>query len=198
MVFNLSPGDTRPTLFSFAALALLGWGLLIYAELDKADSQHAARREIPALSAGEENLSTQLCQQEQATGLNADLQSKITAVTARLSEVTQARDQAQAQLASVQKELESWRQQQARGAQLQIQSQGLSQAWTQLQIQELSQRWAQLQQEVVKLQEGLAAQNREVADVNGRLQSARQELADAHRKLADDRQQLATCRSRSR
>ncbi len=46
-MFNLSPGDARPTLFSLAAIALLGWGLLIYAELDKADNQRAVRQEIP-------------------------------------------------------------------------------------------------------------------------------------------------------
>src|SRR3954447_24814207 len=51
MVFNLAPSDRRPTLFSLAAIALLGWGLLIHAELDKAAHQRAARREIPIIGA---------------------------------------------------------------------------------------------------------------------------------------------------
>src|SRR4029453_17594831 len=92
------------------------------------------------------------------------------------SVITQACDHARAQLALVQNELESARQQQAQVSQLQTHSQELSQALSQLQIQELSQDWARLQQMVIKLRENLATQDREVADVNGRLQSARQEL----------------------
>jgi chromosome segregation ATPase len=274
-VFNLAPCDTRPTLFSLAAFALLGWGLLIDAELGKADSQPAARRVL--VPANEEHLTTQRAQKEQVIGSMADLQSKVERLsevaqerdqaqaqlasvqkelerarqhqaqishfqtqgqelsqvgaqlqqevvklredlaaqsrelanvggtlqsaqqeTQRLSELTQACDQAQAQLALLQNEFESARQKRAEVSQLQIQNQELSQAWSQLQLQELSQAWAQLQQVVVKLREDLAAQDREVADVNGKLQSARQELADGHRKLADDRQLLAACRFRSR
>src|SRR3954471_21530020 len=123
MAINLTRGDSRPLLIGLAVFALLGWGLfiyaelIIYAELDKADNQHGARREILALSAIQDGLNTQLADQEQAVGSIADLQAKIIAAGTRLSEATQARDQAQAQLASVQKELEPWRQQQAQGAQ---------------------------------------------------------------------------------
>ena len=65
----------------------------------------------------------------------ADLQSKIE----RLNEVERERDQARAQLAQTQQELESARQQQAQFSDFQIES------------QELSQVGAQLRQEVVKL-----------------------------------------------
>src|SRR3954467_8933517 len=116
MAINLTRGDTRPFLIGVAVLTLLGSGLYLYAELDKADNQHGARREILALSAIQDGLNTQLADQEQAAGSIADLQAKIIAASTRLSEATQARDQAQGQLASVQKELETWRQQ-AQGAQ---------------------------------------------------------------------------------
>ena len=134
MAFSLTRGKTRPLLIGLAVLTLLGWGLFIHAELDKADNQHGARREILALSAIQDGLKTQLADQEQAAGSIADLQAKIAAASSRLNEATQARDQAQAQLASVQTELETWRQQQAQGAQqLQDQMQQLSQARTETQ-----------------------------------------------------------------
>ena len=72
---------------------------------------------LVASSAIQDGLNTQVADQEQAAGSIADLQAKIIAAGTRLSEATQARDQAQGQLASVQKELETWRQQQAQGAQ---------------------------------------------------------------------------------
>src|SRR3954467_6062506 len=139
MAINLTRGDTRPFLIGVAVLTLLGWGLCLYAELDKADNQHGARREILALSAIQDGLNTQLADQEQAVGSLADLQAKIIAAGTRLSEATQARDQAQGQLASVQKELETWRQQQAQGAQqLQDQMQQLFRA--RAETQEVEQR----------------------------------------------------------
>src|SRR3954454_22361215 len=94
MAINLTRGDTRPFLIGVAVLTLLGWGLYLYAELDKADNQHGARREILALSAIQDGLNTQLADQEQAVGSIADLQAKIIAASTRLSEATQARDQA--------------------------------------------------------------------------------------------------------
>jgi hypothetical protein len=56
MAINLTRGDSRPLLIGVAVFALLGWGLFIYAELDKADNQHGARREILALSAIQDGL----------------------------------------------------------------------------------------------------------------------------------------------
>src|SRR5690349_21582081 len=102
MAFDLTRVNTRALLFGLAVFTLLGWGLYLYAELDKADNQHGARREILALSFIQEGLRTQLAQQEQAAGSIADLQTKIIAAGTRLSEAVQARNQAQAQLAAVQ------------------------------------------------------------------------------------------------
>ena len=96
-----------------------------------------------------------------AAGAIADLQNNIAAVAAELNETIQARDRAQAQLASTQKELEVWQQKLAQVAQLQSE------------IRELSQAWAQL--------------HKELADVNGRLQPAEQELAEGHAKLVGGR-----------
>jgi len=110
MAFSLSHGDTRPTLVSLAAAALLGWGLYLYSEVDKAGIQRAARQEVLALSASEESLKTRLAQQGAAAQSIADLQNNIAAVAADLNETIQARDRAQAQLASAQKELEVWQQ----------------------------------------------------------------------------------------
>ncbi len=84
MPFSLTRGNSRPFLIGLAAATLLGWGLFIYAELDKADNQHGARREILALTANQESLSTQLAQQEQAAGSITDLQAKIVAAKPRL------------------------------------------------------------------------------------------------------------------
>src|SRR3954463_15781398 len=95
----------------------------------------------------------------------ADLRDKIE----RLNKVEQERDHARAQLASVQKELENARQQQAQFSDFQVQS------------QELSQVGAQLRQEVVKLKEDLAAQSRELADAGGRLRPAQQETGAPER-----------------
>ena len=76
MAFTLTRDNTRPLLIGLAVLTLLGWALFIYAELDKADNQHGARREILALIANQESLSTQLAQQERAC-------RKVLAFTAR-------------------------------------------------------------------------------------------------------------------
>jgi peptidoglycan hydrolase CwlO-like protein len=161
MAFSLSHGDTRPTLVSLAAAALLGWGLYLYSEVDKAGIQRAARQEVLALSASEESLRTRLAQQGAAAQSIADLQNNIAAVAAELNETTQARDQVQAQLASAQKELEAWQQKLAQVSQLQSEIRELSQAWTQL--------------------------HKELADVNGRLQPAEQELAEGRAKLVGER-----------
>ena len=161
MVFNLSRGDTRPTQFSLATAALLGWGLYLYSELDKADIQRAARQEVLMHSANEASLRAQLAQQGAAVRTIADMQNDIAAAVAQLNETTQARDRAQAQLASVQKELEAWQQKLAQTSQLQRE------------IQELSQAWAQL--------------HKELADVNGRLGSAQEDLADGYAKLSGSR-----------
>jgi hypothetical protein len=56
MAFSLTRDKTRPLLIGLAVLTLLGWGLFIHAELDKADNQHGARREILALSAIQDGL----------------------------------------------------------------------------------------------------------------------------------------------
>jgi hypothetical protein len=63
MAFDFARGDTRPLLIGFSVITLLGWGLFIYAELDKAENQRGARREILALSANQESVRTQLAQQ---------------------------------------------------------------------------------------------------------------------------------------
>src|SRR5215212_7618994 len=78
MAINLTRGDSRPLLIGLTVFALLGWGLFIYAELDKADNQHGARREILALSAIQGGLNIQLADWEQAAGSLADLQAKQT------------------------------------------------------------------------------------------------------------------------
>src|SRR3954466_12550529 len=117
MAMTLARGDTRPLLIGLAITALLGWGLYIYAEIDKADNQHGARREILALTANQEALRTELAQQQQATGTLADLQGRITEATSRYNQSVAARDQAQARLAAMQKELDAARQQQAQLAQ---------------------------------------------------------------------------------
>ena len=134
MRLDLTRGDTRPALIGLAVLTLLGWALYIYAVLDTADNQHGARREILALSAIQDGLKTQLADQEKATGSLSDLQAQTTAASTRLNEATQARDQAQAQLASVQKELETYLQQQTQLAQqIQAQTQELSRARSEMQ-----------------------------------------------------------------
>ena len=77
MAINLTRGDTRPFLIGVAVLTLLGWGLYLDAELDKADNQHGAGCVILALSVIQDGLKTQLADQEQAAGSIADLQAKI-------------------------------------------------------------------------------------------------------------------------
>src|SRR3954469_12606185 len=67
---------TRPVLIGLAVATLLGWGLFLYAELDKAENQRGARREIRALSANEEIVRNQIAQMEQSAGSLADLQNK--------------------------------------------------------------------------------------------------------------------------
>src|SRR3954464_7297644 len=133
MAFNLTRGDTRPILIGLAIVALFGWGLFIYAELHGAAQNQKARQQISRLSTSEESFKTQLAQQQQASGSLADLQTRIPAATDQARQATAARDQAQAELASGQKELEAQRQQQAQVVQqLQAQTQQLSQVHRQL------------------------------------------------------------------
>src|SRR4051794_8743716 len=122
MAINLTRGDTRPLLIGLAVAALLGWALYIYAEVSKAENQHGVRREILALTAVQDDLKNQLAQQQQAAGSLVDLQNKIMAATSQANQAVAARDEAQARLASVQKELETLRGQQTQVAQ-QLQSQ---------------------------------------------------------------------------
>src|SRR3954466_2425298 len=130
---------TRPVLIGLAIATLLGWGLFLYAELDKAENQRGARREIRALSANEEIVRNQIAQMEQSAGSLADLQNKIAAATSRYNQATATRDQAQALLASAQKDLEAQRQQQAQASQqFENLMQQLSQA--RAQTQEVEQR----------------------------------------------------------
>src|SRR5215210_3358071 len=103
----------------------------------------------------------------------ADLQAKIIAAGTRLSEATQARDQAQGQLASVQKELETWRQQQAQGAQqLQDQMQQLFRA--RAETQEVEQRRMAALSEITAHPQAKADRSQELADVGNQLEAARQ------------------------
>ena len=92
--FSIIPSSdtTRLLLVGLAVATLLGWVLFLYAELDKAENQRGARREILALSANEETLRNQIAQLEQSAGSLADLQNKIIAAGTRLSEATQALD----------------------------------------------------------------------------------------------------------
>src|SRR3954454_3598616 len=60
MAFHLTRGDTRPILIGLAIVALLGWGLFIYAELHGAAQNQKARQQISRLSTSEESFKTQL------------------------------------------------------------------------------------------------------------------------------------------
>ena len=150
-----------------------GWGLFIYAELHGAAQNQKARQQISQLSTSEESFKTQLAQQQQASGSLADLQTRIAAATDRARQATAARDQAQAELASVQKELEAQRQQQAQVVQqLQAQTQQLSQV--QGQMQETEQHLAAARNEIATNQQAMVARSQELADVGKRLEAARQ------------------------
>src|SRR4051794_14685096 len=98
---------TRPVLIGLAIATLLGWGLFLYAELDKAENQRGARREIRALSANEELVRNQVAELEQSAGSLADLQNKIAKATNRDNQATANRDQDPAPLGPAQKELEA-------------------------------------------------------------------------------------------
>jgi chromosome segregation ATPase len=190
MAFDFARGDTRPLLIGFSVITLLGWGLFIYAELDKAENQRGARREILALSANQESVRTQLAQQEQAAGSFADLQAKIIAATVQVSEATQARDQAQGQLTSIQKELETWRQQQAQVAQeIQSTTQELFRARTE--AQELEQRRIAALNEITNHPQVMADRSQELAEVGNRLEAARQQETVAREDLARVAQETA-------
>src|SRR3954449_4542360 len=106
MAINLTRGDTRPILIGLAIAAVLGWGLFIYAELHGAAQNQKARQQIRQITSSEESFKTQLAQQQQASGSLADLQTRIAAATDQSRQATATRDQAQAELASGQKELE--------------------------------------------------------------------------------------------
>src|SRR3954466_15560654 len=104
-------------MIGLAVMTLLGWGLFLYAKLDDAENRRGARRDILSATANLDTLKGQLAQQEQTSGSLADLQNAILVANARLGEATQNRDQAQAQLASVQKELDAQLQLQTQAAQ---------------------------------------------------------------------------------
>src|SRR5690242_1312768 len=99
MPFNIMRGENRPILIGLVLAILLGWGLFIYAELHGATQNRRAREQIRQLSTSEENLKTQLTQQQQAAGSLADLQARIAAATDQSRQAAAARDQAQAALA---------------------------------------------------------------------------------------------------
>jgi chromosome segregation ATPase len=190
MAINLTRGDSRPLLIGLAVAALLGWGLYIYAEVSKAENQRGARREISALVANEETLKNQLAQQQQAAGTLADLQNQIAAFTNQSNQARTASDRAQAQLALIQKDLESQRQQQVQVAQqLQDQLQQLSQA--RAQTQEAEQRFNAARSETESLEQAKGARSQELAEVGKRLEAARQQETQAREDLARIAQEAA-------
>src|SRR3954452_14018140 len=85
-------GATRALLIGFASLMLLGWGLFVYAKLDKAENQRGAHREILALSAHEEALRSQIAQLAQSAGRLTALQDRIAAERSRYNQVAATRE----------------------------------------------------------------------------------------------------------
>src|SRR3954466_2971805 len=160
MAFNLTRGDTRPILIGLAIAAFLGWGLFIYAELHGAAQNQKARQQISRLSTSEESFKPQLAQQQQASGSLADLQTRIAATTDQARQATAARDQAQAELASGQKELEAQRRRKAQVVQqLQAQTQQLSQV--QGQMQETEQHLPAARNEIATNQQVVVPRSRD-------------------------------------
>ena len=185
-----SSGGTRPLLIGLAVLTQLGWGLFLYAKLDDAENRRGARRDILAVTANLDTMKGQLAQQEQTSGSLADLQNRMLAATTRLGEATQSRDQAQAQLASVQKELGTYLQQQTQLAQqIQAQTQELSRAGSE--TQDAEQRRTAALTDLAAHPHQMADRSQELAEIGRRLEAARQQVVEAREQLTRLAQEIA-------
>src|SRR5690348_2251469 len=104
MAVDIGTELRRPLPLALLFLAVIGWGFALYEASSLSSVRAADTDRITALS-------SELDRQRQASGTLADLQQKIQAAQGDASKAAQDRDQAQAQLADVQKNFDAAKQQ---------------------------------------------------------------------------------------
>src|SRR5690349_5668640 len=92
----------RPVTLALGGAAVLGWLLAFGVGLSSSDHQQEAQTEITRLQQAEATLRRQLDEHQRMGGTLADLQARVVGAEQQLAQITQAREQAQAQLATLQ------------------------------------------------------------------------------------------------
>src|SRR5215213_7592465 len=98
-------GHQRPLTLGLIGLAVVSWLITFLLFIYRAEDQRDHRRQVRMLQANEAEVRTQLAQQTSASGTLSDLQARIAAAQQQAAQASQAREQAQAQLAPVQQSL---------------------------------------------------------------------------------------------
>src|SRR5688572_28858265 len=93
----------RPLSLALAGAAILGWLLALGVGLSSSDQQQEAQTEITRVQQAEATLRRQLDEQQRTGGTLADLQAKVVGAEQQLAQITQAREQAQTELTTLQR-----------------------------------------------------------------------------------------------
>ncbi|MGA0597061.1 hypothetical protein [Enterovirga sp. CN4-39] len=107
MAVDIKAELTRPPALILAALAALGWVLFALSSVSATSVQKTQRLQIADLTAKNEQLTTDLARQVEASGALADLQAKVGATREELARVSQTRTDVQNELAAAQRNLQN-------------------------------------------------------------------------------------------
>src|SRR5687768_3277048 len=163
----------RPVTLGLVGLAAVFLIIIVALLIARADNQRDHQRQVRGLQASESERRVQLAQQTSAAGTLTELQTRIAAAQQQATQASQAREQAQAQLAPVQQSLLS-AQQAAADATKNAETQVQRLTELQGQVQQLEQRLVSVRGEVASAEQSIVGRTQELAEVGRRLEEARQ------------------------
>src|SRR5215207_10291184 len=102
MAFDYRAELKRPASLVLAAIAALGWLLALGIGFSSSDQMQEARAETTRLQQAQVDLQRQLDEQQRTGRTLASLEDRVAGSQQQLTQITQAREQAQAQLATLQ------------------------------------------------------------------------------------------------
>ena len=117
MPMNYRTELRRPISLALLGVALLGWLLTLAIWTSFSSTLRSARSEIQRLQTSESNTRAQLDEHRRVSGSLADIQARAGDVQRQASQLTEARDQAQRQLTTLQQSFEATQRQLAQGTQ---------------------------------------------------------------------------------
>jgi len=180
----------RPVTLALAALALIGW-VIAMSEIASYSSLRArTSSQIDQLVSAREQLTTQLDQQQKASGTLSDLQAKTAEAMAAAGKAVQDRDAAAAQLLQTTKANEASQSALTdAGAQLTAATDHL----TQLRAAgaETDSKLTQDKEAAAKLEADVAARTQELADIGKRIDAVHAEEATTRQSLVQLTQEAA-------